>query len=295
MELNIKYFDPASIPDGAVVLVIGRRKSGKSTMCADLLSYRRGTKRGVCVSATERSNKFWGEHIPGCFIHYDYDPDITKNLFKMQKKVKKEVGHSENCFAVFDDLMFDKRFVKDKTTRKIFMNGRHDKIYTLITCQYVMSVPPDLRANVDVVICMRDNIRRNREKLYENFAGVFDSFAVFDECFKQITNGYDAMVINQACLSYNIEDSVFFYKATPDLQYKLGSSEYWRFSQENPNVNGLGQIMGGDDEDSDEETVQARKKRKAKPTVKKHYPVQQEARSDYGSRYKSLLRQSRGF
>jgi ABC-type cobalamin/Fe3+-siderophores transport system ATPase subunit len=123
MNIDIGYFNPATMREGAVVLVIGRRGSGKSTLAADIMSYQRHSKRGVCVSGTEKANPFWHKHIPECFIYYDYSDNVTKEIFKMQKKVKKKTGFNEPAFAIYDDCMFDKDFMKSKLTRQIFMNG----------------------------------------------------------------------------------------------------------------------------------------------------------------------------
>ena len=124
MNIDIKYFNPANMRPGSVVLIVGRRGSGKSTLAKDIMSYQRHCKRGVCVSATERANPFWKEVIPKCFIHYEYSDNVTKELFKMQKKVKKKLGHNEDAFAIYDDCMFDRAFMKSKLTRRVFMNGR---------------------------------------------------------------------------------------------------------------------------------------------------------------------------
>ena len=167
MNIDITYFNPANMRPGAVVLIVGRRGSGKSTLAKDIMSYQRHCKRGVCVSATERANPFWKEAIPKCFIHYEYSDNVTKELFKMQKKVKKKLGYNEDAFAIYDDCMFDRSFMKSKLTRRVFMNGRHQKIFTLVTAQWVMDVPPDMRANVDYTIVLRDNIRANRERIYK--------------------------------------------------------------------------------------------------------------------------------
>lgn len=231
MEFNIEWFDPTSMRPGAVVLIVGRRGSGKSTLAADIMSYARGCKRGICISGTERANPFWHSYIPSCFIHYEYSDKVTKSLFSMQKKCKERLGYVEPAFAIYDDVMFDKKFMKSEWTRRVFMNGRHDGIFTLVTAQWLMDVPPDLRANVDYTIVLRDNIRANRERVYKYFAGMFDTFAAFDEVMKQCTENREAMVIDQGCLSHNISDSVFFYKATPDLHYKIGAPEYWEYSR----------------------------------------------------------------
>lgn len=125
MNVDISYFDPSTMRPGAVVLLIGRRGSGKSTLAADILSYQRDCKRGICVSATEKANPFWSEYIPSCFIHYHYSEKVTKELFKMQKTVKKKTGQVDKAVAIYDDCMFDKSFMKSKLTREVFMNGTY--------------------------------------------------------------------------------------------------------------------------------------------------------------------------
>ena len=107
---------------GAVVLLVGRRGSGKSTLAADIMSYQRSAKRGIAVSATEKANPFWGKYIPSCFIHYKYSDSVTKKLFDMQKKCKKDTGTIDPAFAIYDDVMFDKSFIRSKLTRQIFVS-----------------------------------------------------------------------------------------------------------------------------------------------------------------------------
>jgi len=124
MNININYFNPALMRPGSVVLIVGRRGSGKSTLAKDIMSYQRHCKRGVCVSATEKANPFWSEVIPQCFIHHEYSDSVTKELFSMQKKVKKKLGYNEDAFAIYDDCMFDRSFMRSKLTRRVFMNGR---------------------------------------------------------------------------------------------------------------------------------------------------------------------------
>jgi hypothetical protein len=142
----------------------------------------------------------------------------------------------------------------------------------MVTAQWIMDVPPDLRANVDYVIVLRDNIRTNRERIYKYFAGMFPTFAAFDEVMMQCTQDREAMVIDVGCLSYNISDAVFFYKATPDLQYKICAKQYWDYSDKK-------QMDQGDLYDSDEEAQQ--ELNVPRVNVKKKYP-------DYGSDYKKL-------
>lgn len=259
MELDINYFNPAAMRPGAVVLVVGRRGSGKSTLAADIMSYQRDCKRGICVSGTEKRNPFWSQYIPQCFIRHGFRSEYTKEIFKMQAQCKKKKGIIEKAFIIYDDVMFDKDFMKCKLTREIFMNGRHSNIFTMVTAQWIMDVPPDLRANVDYVIVLRDNIKTNRERVYKYFAGMFDNFAVFDDVMKQCTSGRDAMVIDCNSSSYDVRESVYFYRATPELKYRLCDQVYWDYSAR--------QAEGADEFDDNDEDAPRPDVR-----VKKRYP-----------------------
>ena len=259
-EYNIRYFDPSQIKPGAVVLILGRRGAGKSTVAEDLLSYHRDCSRGLCISATERSNGFWTKHIPQCFIHYEYSDDYTKQLFRQQMKIKKETGTIPPVFAIFDDLLFDKSFSKSKQTRKLLMNGRHSNIFTIISAQYLMDIGPDLRSNIDYVFVLRDNIRSNREKVYQYFAGVFPDYQRFEDVMLACTQDNEALVLDQSSLSYNVTDCVFFYKATPNLRYRLCDQRYWDFSASR---------KAGSESDDGEEAVT---KNPNRTVVRKRYP-----------------------
>lgn len=127
-------------------------------------------------------------------------------------------------------------------------------------------MPPDLRANIDYVLVLRDNIRTNRERIYTYFAGVFPTFAAFDQTMQSCTENHECMVLDQTSLSYNISDCVYFYKATPDLKYRIGAPEYWRFSsRERPKLTDR-----TEEEDSDSDYDAPRKKSAIR--VKKRYP-----------------------
>ena len=46
------------------------------------------------------------------------------------------------------------------------MNGRHYKILFLLTMQFPMGISTALRTNIDYVFIFRENIKKNRERLY---------------------------------------------------------------------------------------------------------------------------------
>ena len=116
---------------------------------------------------------------------------------------------------------------------------------------------------------LRDNIRTNRERIYTYFAGVFPTFAAFDQTMQSCTENHECMVLDQTSLSYNISDCVYFYKATPDLKYRIGAPEYWRFSSKDQGR--IRDVQQDDDESSDDDDY-GKKKRSSGIRVKKRYP-----------------------
>ena len=236
MDLQITKFNPRIIEERRktkgppTCIFIGKRGSGKSTLVADILYYSRKIPMGLVISATEEGNHFYQQHVPDLFIHSDYDPSLIEGVIERQKKALREEKPNADVFVLLDDCMYDKKMIRDKNIRGMFMNGRHWRTFFLLTTQYCMDLPPDLRANLDFIFVLRENIIQNQEKLYKNFFGLFPTFDSFKDVMNACTEGYDALVLDNTSRSNKIEDCVFWYKAKPDRQFKIGDPSIWKFN-----------------------------------------------------------------
>ena len=85
MNLQLKKFDMSSIADDSVVVLIGKRNTGKSYLTKDLLYYHQDVPVGTVISPTEQANHFYSNIIPPIFIHDEYTPEITSNIIKTSK------------------------------------------------------------------------------------------------------------------------------------------------------------------------------------------------------------------
>ena len=226
--------------------------SGKSTLIADLMWYMRRIPMFICMSGTEEGNGFYGKHMHPLLIHGEYKKDIVSGLIKQQKdKLKKclRAGIDPNSRPdlgsglLLDDCGFNKRLFHQEDIRLLFMNGRHWKICFIVSLQYMMGIPPDLRTNIDFVFCLRENIVANQKRLYDNFFGCFKKFSHFQEAFNECTENYECLVLDNTAKSTKVENCVFYYKATPDREYKLGSKDLWTY---------LNSRYKEDDDDDDE-------------------------------------------
>jgi hypothetical protein len=131
--------------------------------------------------------------------------------------------------------MYDKKMIRDKNIRGIFMNGRHWRLMFYINYAILYGFTTDLRANIDFVFVLRENIVQNQDKLYKNFFGIFPDAATFREVMNSCTEGYDCMVLDNTSRSNKIEDCIFWYRAKPDRNFKIGSKELWEFHRRNYN------------------------------------------------------------
>ena len=113
------------------------------------------------------------------------------------------------------------------------MNGRHYKLLFLLTMQYALGVPPNLRTNIDYVFILRENYVSNRKRLYEHYAGMFPTFEMFCQVMDQCTENYECLVINNNAKSNKLTDQVFWYKADSRPDFRIGAEPYWDYSERN--------------------------------------------------------------
>ena len=247
MALELKKFSMKNISfnpnenKGPVVVLIGRRDTGKSFLVRDLLYYQQSIPIGTVISGTEEGNGFYSSHVPKLFIHGEYNSGIIENVLKRQKQVLKEVKQEietkrrsnidPRTFLILDDCMYDASWTRDKMMRLLFMNGRHWKIMLVITMQYPLGIPPNLRTNIDYVFILREPYIANRKRIYENYAGMFPTFESFCQVMDQCTENYECLVINNNAKSNKLQDQIFWYKADPHGNFKLGSKEFWEISK----------------------------------------------------------------
>tara|TARA_B110000211_G_scaffold55592_1_gene61868 strand:+ start:5953 stop:6759 length:807 start_codon:yes stop_codon:yes gene_type:complete len=262
MNLELKKFDMRSIPDGKVIVFVGKRETGKSFLVRDLLYYKQDTPVGCVISGTEGANSFYSKIVPGIFIHNKFDDKVVHNYMKRQKKVVKAAATNSRvdprAFLILDDCLYDPSWTKNTDIRSLFMNGRHYYSMFIITMQYSLGIPPSLRTNIDYIFILRENIQANRKRLYEQYAGMFQNLEVFNQVMDQCTENYECLVINNNAKSNKLEDQVFWYKATDHSYFKIGHPSIWQHHQDNYNPN---------HDDSDEDEFDINRTRKKKGTL----------------------------
>jgi len=246
-QLELKKFNMREItfkPDenkGPVIVMIGRRDTGKSYLVRDLLYHHQDIPIGTVISGTEAGNGFYASHVPKLFIHEEYNTVLIENILRRQKTVLKQVNKEietykkstidPRAFVILDDCLYDQSWTRDKLMRLLFMNGRHWKIMLIITMQYPLGIPPNLRTNIDYVFILREPYMTNRKRIWENYASMFPTLEAFNSVMDQTTENFECLVINNNSKSNKLNDQIFWYKAEGRPDFKLGSKEFWEISK----------------------------------------------------------------
>ena len=105
MNLELKKFDmknisfKASEVSGPVIVLIGRRDTGKSFLVRDLLYYHQDIPIGTVIAGTESGNGFYAKMVPKLFIHDEYNTAIIENILKRQKMVVKQIKREVEAYG----------------------------------------------------------------------------------------------------------------------------------------------------------------------------------------------------
>jgi len=222
-----------------MIVLIGKKDTGKSFLVKDILAHTQACfPIGTVISGTEVANPFFQDIVPSKLIHDKYKPDIVMNSIKRQLAVKHTREHEKRtkggnsnldprAFLILDDCLYDASWIREESTRYVFMNGRHIDMVTLITMQYPLGITPNLRTNIDFVFILRENGIGNRKRIYENFAGMFPTFEMFCQFMDQCTENYECLVIYNGVQSNKLEDQVFWYKASAHPPFKMCDDSLW--------------------------------------------------------------------
>jgi hypothetical protein len=251
MNFQLRKFDINMLKDrceidsrkSPMIVVIGKKDTGKSFLVRDILyNTQQDFPVGTVISGTEVANEFFQHMVPSKFIHDKYSPQIVMNVIKRQMNVKQNRNKAKNsgggqssidprAFLILDDCLYDSTWIKEESTRYVFMNGRHIDMMTIITMQYPLGITPNLRTNVDFVFILRENILGNRRRIYENYAGMFPTFEMFCTFMDQCTENFECLVICNNVSSNKLEDQVFWYKAADHPPFKMCDSSLWANNQ----------------------------------------------------------------
>jgi len=230
---DFKQFDPNDIKLDATIVAIGKRRTGKSWLFRDIMyQFKDRIDAGIVFSMTDELNKFWREYIPPKFIYEQYNPAIVERIFARQKAIlndrnlsKAEIEKKAPFFILLDDVISDERLKYDEPLRRLFVAGRHYKLFVLITTQYAKGIPPILRGNTDYIFIMKTLQGRQRDAMWEDY-GDFLTKDAWTTLIDEYTEDNEVVVVDTSNNTSKVEDMIMWYKAADPGPFKFGSKAF---------------------------------------------------------------------
>lgn len=231
-KLPIYEFSLNDMCNNPSILIIGKRGTGKTYIANDILKRYESIPHKVIISPTEKGNPFLSEKYPDAHIHSKYDNNILEEVIKRQELILKEIyvkyknesgGHDEGYFLaresakaliVLDDCLGSKgSWTRDSGISDLLMNGRHREITYILTMQFPLGIPPEMRCNFDYVFLLAEDNSSILKRLYDQYAGIFPHFDSFRNVFGQLTEEHGAMVIIYRTTKTSFLNKIAHYKA----------------------------------------------------------------------------------
>lgn len=226
--IKINKFNFNDMVEHSSILIIGKRRTGKSFLERDILYHKRNISSGIVVSPTEKVNPFYKDFISECYIYNKFSNEILDSVFKRQysllDKNKSGYTHKKNSdlMIVMDDCLNSRTDLNTDAMTELFFNNKHHEISFIMSQQYPFGMRPEYRGNIDYVFLFREDNDSYIKRIYEYYGYIFSDFATFKQIFLDITENYGCLVINNRDNSNDYRKKVFWYRAQETPEFKFG-------------------------------------------------------------------------
>jgi len=171
-EIPENWFPPKYDPDNdphfdidETVLVLGERRSGKTTWQTEMLLRRRRLYPCVFVFTQTRANNYWQQYVPAKKIADNLDDEVLRKIiddnterFTEWKLIKHNTGKYKGnpiVKIVFEDMISEDALRKSKVLQRVCYNGRHHALSVDILSQDYVGMKRGERDNMDRWVIFR--------------------------------------------------------------------------------------------------------------------------------------------
>lgn len=254
VNLTLRKWNPKSLKRDRRMILVGKPGTGKSVAAVDVMYHIRNMNEGVVFSPTDRFTGIWESHVPPISVYDKWDNGVVKKIIKRQERLFNQDWHRllqeqrnggpralksnvkiPPVYIIADDCLADGQFLKDPILNDLFFNGRHLKIFFLVTSQWLMKLKIEQRQTVDYLLVTAEDSPPALKRLYENFfSNYIPTYSAFCDIMAQTTSDYGMLVLDRTNqYSKKIEDHVFWWRAQEHEpgSFRIGCQQFWEFSK----------------------------------------------------------------
>jgi len=239
--MRIKKFDIKLITSDSLIVMLGKRKRGKSVLVKDIMYHRKNIPMGIVITSEADDNhgndlEFYKEFVPNSLIHEGYKSGIVEQLIECQKSrypydmdyrliEGKDESIDRRVFCIIEDEVPEKEF-SNGNLLKLSKYTKRWQILTIIALQHLIKMPPSFRLNIDFIFIFKDNDEKELIKIYDKF-DIFPTFDMFMEGMELLGEN-ECFVLHNNLFSNKYE--VFWYKAELHEEFKVCREEIWKLN-----------------------------------------------------------------
>lgn len=172
-----------------VILIIGRRNSGKTQMTLELLTndLNKQFDEVHMVAPNFLFDEKYKEYIkpsPNFHLYKKYDPNKIEEIYESQAP-----DEDKKVLVVLDDVISQEKFkshLMDDPLNRLVSNGRNRRISVLIVSQVYRGLPSSVRKQGDYLFLFNTKNKMELDSIYSEYGQ--GKRAEFEKIFNDVTN-----------------------------------------------------------------------------------------------------------
>lgn len=210
-----------------VILIIGKRGCGKTTLISDILDRLKLMDSNLVsnchvVCPTDKFQKYYSNKYPTVKTAHELTDDLMKELLSPSSGIiilddclttGSLISQVDPSFNGQDPTSQRISSIHNESICELIKNGRNYQKILIISIQYPINIRPEIRINFDYIFLFKEDSICNQKNLWDKYASIFPTFHVFIKAFSTCTRDYSTMVIDQSYAADTIYEKVFRYKA----------------------------------------------------------------------------------
>ena len=236
--VDIKRFDFASLPRTSLQIILGKRGTGKSSLCQYIAqcSTTCGTGVFVAMCGSETVKESWARSIHPIFIQ---DPSVEylesfrdqrNQLVRTYRRRKEPIPDSEHCTLILDDVASIRRIMRSPVLAYLASNSRHLCTSIFVLAQYACQVPAEIRNQFDLIFMLATADTKTIRRMHAEYCSITD-LRIFEKVLAASTGEHGVLVIDNRAVTDRIEQVCFYGKIDtyPFEIKRLGPPSAWAF------------------------------------------------------------------
>jgi len=221
MSISVKEWNMIEMPDYPCITLLGKRRSGKSTLIKDIVKnyfYKKKYPNIIVVSPTAKFNEDY-KWLEQKYIVPDFSEDLIDSILDRQKKlVENDPKGNNSLLLIIDDMVMDNSNFMNNNARvlsKLYVLGRHYKIAILNSTQILKgggTFTPSMRTNTDIMICFISPNKDDKKYIEDTWLKIDGDSSIGQSLVDNIPNdNFRVMIIDNSKITMDYEKFVYYY------------------------------------------------------------------------------------